>query len=385
MTDYGPDQVGRLYAEKHAEALHELGRFNLAVFGKTGAGKSTLVNAIFGQRVAATGTGRPVTTGLQYYAHPEGILGLYDSAGFETGEAGDVVLDRLDEIVRESRSKPIAERIHAAWYTVRWSDRRFESRQGDFVRRLSDLGLPVVMVLTQVPMNAAGRLHPDAVELAAYIEGLGLPLRPTTRAYLTNALEDPFHATPVHGLQALLDATFETAPEAALLALTAAQQIDLERKRQAATRIVRTSAGAAVATGATPIPFSDAAILIPLQVTMLARVTATFGLEMPNSQLAGLVGSLTVATGATTAGRWLVSSLLRVVPGGQLPAMAISGSVAGALTSAMGMAWIAVCERLLESGTTSLQADALREVFREEFLSRLRRRPEISDGASARE
>jgi hypothetical protein len=105
------------------------------------------------------------------------------------------VLERLDQIVRESRSKPVAERIHAAWYTVRWSDRRFESRQADFVRRLSDLGLPVVMVLTQVPMNAAGQLHPDAVELATYIEGLGLPLRPTNRAYLTNALEDPFHAT----------------------------------------------------------------------------------------------------------------------------------------------------------------------------------------------
>ncbi len=38
-----------------------LGRFNLALFGKTGVGKSTLVNAIFGEPVAATGIGQPVT------------------------------------------------------------------------------------------------------------------------------------------------------------------------------------------------------------------------------------------------------------------------------------------------------------------------------------
>ena len=30
----------------------QLGRFNLAVFGKTGVGKSTLINAIFGEPVA---------------------------------------------------------------------------------------------------------------------------------------------------------------------------------------------------------------------------------------------------------------------------------------------------------------------------------------------
>ena len=29
-----------------------LGRFNLAIFGKTGVGKSTLINAIFGEEVA---------------------------------------------------------------------------------------------------------------------------------------------------------------------------------------------------------------------------------------------------------------------------------------------------------------------------------------------
>ena len=44
-----------------------IGRFNLAIFGKTGVGKSTLINAIFGEEVARTGIGEPVTRGSHLY------------------------------------------------------------------------------------------------------------------------------------------------------------------------------------------------------------------------------------------------------------------------------------------------------------------------------
>ena len=65
MKDFATADVTRMYREEYAQALNSLGRFNLAIFGKTGTGKSTLVNAIFGEDIAATGTGRPVTTGFK--------------------------------------------------------------------------------------------------------------------------------------------------------------------------------------------------------------------------------------------------------------------------------------------------------------------------------
>ena len=49
--------------------VEQIGRVNLAVFGKTGVGKSTLVNAIFGEPVAVTGIGAPVTTGSLSLIH----------------------------------------------------------------------------------------------------------------------------------------------------------------------------------------------------------------------------------------------------------------------------------------------------------------------------
>ena len=205
-------QVEGMFEKKLAEAFAALGCFNLAVFGKTGVGKSTLVNAIFGRDVAVTGVGSPVTKGLVYYRHPDGFLGLYDSEGFETGTAGNAIVEGLRRIVADYRTGAVDRQIHAVWYLVRWSDRRFEAAQEQFVRELADLGLPVIVVMTQVP-SRDGVAHPEALEFARYIESLGLPIRPHGRVVVTNALGDPFTGSPVFGLQTLLDDTYEVIPE----------------------------------------------------------------------------------------------------------------------------------------------------------------------------
>ncbi|MBM3686702.1 MAG: DUF697 domain-containing protein [Actinobacteria bacterium] len=344
--DLAQNEVESLFAQRLAEAFASLGCFNLAVFGKTGVGKSTLVNAVFGSQVAETGLGKPVTRGLVYYRHPGGLLGLYDSEGFETGASGDEILAVLRSRVAESRVLPVDQQIHAAWYLVRWSDRRFEERQGDFVRALADLGLPVIMVITQVP-SRDGVPHPEALELAQYIESLGLPLRPGGRALLTNALEDPFTASPVFGLQELLDATYLVVPEVATAALTAVQILDWERKRQAAKTIINQSVALAAGVGAAPIPFSDAALLVPTQVTMIARITAAYGLPADRSRTLAAAGAVVLTGGATMAGRYIATNLLKFVPGGQVATSAISATVAGSLTRAVGGAWARVCEYAL--------------------------------------
>lgn len=345
-VDLPQAEVESLFAQRLSEAFASLGCFNLAVFGKTGVGKSTLVNAIFGSEVAATGVGKPVTQGLNYHRHPGGLLGLYDSEGFETGASGDDILAALRARVAESRALPVDQQIHAAWYLVRWSDRRFEERQGDFVRALSDLGLPVIMVITQVP-SRDGVPHPDALELAQYIESLGLPLRPSSRALLTNAVEDPFTSAPVFGLQELLDATYVVVPEVATAALTAVQILDWERKRQAAKTIINQSVALAAGVGAAPIPFADAAILVPTQVTMIARITAAYGLPADRSRALAAAGAVVLTGGATMAGRYLATNLLKFIPGGQVATSAISATVAGSLTRAVGGAWSRVCEYTL--------------------------------------
>src|SRR6478609_11531620 len=128
------------------------------------------------------------------------------------------------------RRKPLADQLHVAWYCVRAGDRRFEATEADFIRALHGLGLPVILVLTQVP-RSGDRVHPDAEALAARIGELGLPIADGLIHY-TMALADDFTGQAAYGLQELLDATFRCAPAGVADALTAAQRIDLDRKRE---------------------------------------------------------------------------------------------------------------------------------------------------------
>ena len=262
--------------------------------------------------------------------------------------------------------RPDDQRIHAAWYLVRWSDRRFENAQQQFVRKIAALGVPVIMVITQVP-SRDGAIHPEALEFADYIASLDLPLSPHGRAVLTNALEDPFTHTPVIGLRTLLDDTYEVIPEVAESALTAAQMLDMERKKKAVSRIVTQAAAIAAGIGAAPIPIADAALLVPNQITMISRITAAYGLPPNRSKALAAAGSVILTGGATMAGKYAVTTLLRFLPGGFIVGSAISATVATALTKAVGMAWAQVCEYALslppDGRDTFLSSSAVTERF----------------------
>lgn len=160
--------------------------------------------------------------------------------------------------------------MHVAWYCVRGMDWRFEEAEATFIRTLHDNGIPVLLVFTQVPMRD-GQYHPDAVELALRrSRPLNLPIV-GGRPFMTYAMRDQFTGQPPYGLMDVLQATFHVVPEAIHGALTAAQTIDLEAKHVPQRHINATVAGAAGA-AAVPIPFSSAALLVPMQLAMMGRI-----------------------------------------------------------------------------------------------------------------
>lgn len=64
-----------------SEVKFDKNKLNILVIGKTGAGKSTLINAVFGKKLAKTGSGKPVTQSLKQFQ--KGNLSIYDSKGLE--------------------------------------------------------------------------------------------------------------------------------------------------------------------------------------------------------------------------------------------------------------------------------------------------------------
>ncbi len=65
------------------------------VAGVTGAGKSSLVNAIFGAGMAAVGVGQPVTQHFSRFAPTDMPVVVYDSKGLEQGKDQEFVRGTL--------------------------------------------------------------------------------------------------------------------------------------------------------------------------------------------------------------------------------------------------------------------------------------------------
>jgi uncharacterized protein (DUF697 family)/GTP-binding protein EngB required for normal cell division len=364
-TSPGEDGIDRERFEKEfAAEAHKIGRINIALFGKTGAGKSTLLNAVFGRDVTATGSGAPVTRGSRLHIHQDGFLGIIDNEGLEIGKDSADILGDLERLVEANRAGSLADQVHLAWYCVRAGDHRFEDTEADFIRGLAALGVPVILVLTRAMKTPTGEVHPETVEFARYIEGLELPI--DGRVVITSAIGDIPMGFGEFGLQELLDCSFRVAPEGVQLAFVAAQKYDMDRKGHEAQKAITAAVTAATAAGATPIPFSDAAILVPIQIAMMVRIANLYDLGLQRSTAL----AVTATTVATQAGRSLVTGLLKFIPGVNLAAMAISAGVAGAITFGMGEAWHLICRRIaageLDAELLS-DTEMLGRVFVEEF------------------
>ncbi|MGI3780747.1 MAG: GTPase family protein [Janthinobacterium lividum] len=361
------------FRTEYDQQSEALGRFNLAVFGKTGVGKSTLINAVFGEDVAKVGIGEPVTQGSHLYLDRIGTLGIVDTQGLEIGTDDRKIIDEMQKMILRTRKMPLSEQVHVAWYCVRGMDRRFEDTEADFVQALDELGLPVVIVMTQVPRNESG-FHPDAVALAELIRQRHLPVVPGS-PFLTYAKPDTFTGQQAYGLREVLDATFRVAPEGVHGALVAAQEIDHSRKASEAQKVIATAASSAAASAAVPVPFSDAVMLVPIQLGMMAKIAQIYKIKFDRAALMAIAST----TAATQAGRATATGLLKLIPGaGTIAGGLIGAGVASTYTFAMGQAWLAVCQRAVTGSFgkvgETLDTDAVREAFTEEFKKRLKLR-----------
>ena len=65
------------------DRIHNLKRLNIIVIGKSGVGKSTLINSLFRGNFADTGLGRPVTQEIRKIEKTGYPLAIYDTPGFE--------------------------------------------------------------------------------------------------------------------------------------------------------------------------------------------------------------------------------------------------------------------------------------------------------------
>ena len=130
-------------------------KLNIMVMGKTGAGKSTLINNVFSRNLAQTGIGKPVTQSIRKYEIEDFPLAIYDTPGLELGgeNAIDELLKESKEVLAKGAMRGISESIHCIWYCVSTPSHRFEEAEVEFIKKFLDEAnefcVPVIIVLTQ--------------------------------------------------------------------------------------------------------------------------------------------------------------------------------------------------------------------------------------------
>jgi len=341
--------LGKEIGDAVKEALKKRGRVNVLIAGRSGVGKSTLINAVFQGRIATTGQGRPVTKETREY-NKEGIpVSIFDTRGLEMEKFKETLGDLADFVSERSSDPDPTRHIHVAWLCISEDSRRVEDGESKTVDLLAQ-HVPVVGVVTKARSDQGFR---------AKVQELLPKVGNVVRVRAIGEELDEGHTLSPFGLDNLVDLTMELVPEAQRQAFAAAQKVSLDHKKNQAHAVVVGAAATAAGIGAVPIPFSDAALLIPVQVGMLAGVSAVFGLNLTKAFLSTLVGSAVTALGVTYAGRALASGLLKLIPGvGSFTGGAIAAATAATLTTTVGEIYLAVLVKLFDESGGDLPTDA---------------------------
>ncbi len=354
-----PFDLGVLAQQAFERVVNEdLKRVNLIIAGRSGVGKSTLVNAVFQGNFAETGQGRPVTQTTTEYTKEGLPLAILDTRGLELERYQDT-LASLEALLEERRGERDLERqVHVAWICVSEESRRVEAGETRLAELFARFQIPAVAVITKARSDQGFR---DTVRAL-------LPTaRNVARVRALAEVEDDGHALAPQGLAELIELTSTLVPEAQKTAFAAVQRVNLALKRARAQRYVVAAATAAATIGAVPIPFADAIALVPVQVGMLAGISVAFGLPVGPGFLSTLIGSSFVGLAGTLGGRAIVSGLLKLVPGaGSVLGGAIAATTAAVLTTTFGELYLAVLGRLFESnGGEAPPASAVQAAFAE--------------------
>lgn len=354
------------------ERIQNLNKLNIIVAGKTGVGKSTLINAVFKDNLAETGIGRPVTNHMRKITKKDIPLAIYDTRGFELGKdvQDDVKKEVFDTINFGISTKDINEAIHCIWYCINTASNRIEPEEIEWLRELSNENkhtqVPIIVVLTQ----AFSRKNAEKMRQMILDENLDIiQVIPVLAAdYEIEGLG----VAKSYGLDKLIKVMGEALPDELIDTLQHVQIASLSEKKRRASKVVATAALAATGQGAAPIPFADAALLIPTQVGMIASITVIFGFDVNKSVITALLSSTLGSGGATLLGRAVVANILKLIPAaGSVAGGAISAGTAGVITAALGSAYIAFMELVykgemdIEDLSSKKGKDKIANVFRE--------------------
>ena len=342
------DEIAKKCMDAINEKLKNLKKLNIIVVGKSGVGKSTLINSLFRDKIAETGLGRPITTEIRKIEKKDYPMAIYDTPGFELSEGQQAkVKEEIIELIHKGLATgDINNAIHCIWYCINvGGNRTFDQTEINWLKELIEKNkvtkVPIIVVLTQACPKTKEK------QMQTLVEKENLDIIKVIPVLAQDMDFDGEYVAKAYGLDQLVDIMSEALPEELQDTLQNVQKASLKSKKKRSRAVVAAASAVAFGEGFIPIPFSDAAVLIPTQITMIASITTNFGMSISKSVIMSFISSTIGTAGTTILGKSMVSNLFKLIPGvGTGVGGMISGSTASLLTTALGEAYIKFMEMI---------------------------------------
>ncbi len=347
---------------------------NVLVIGNSGVGKSTLINAVLGENVAKTGWGTEGTTKeLQIYENDTLPFRVIDSAGFEPSLFKEIsAVNAVKKWSKESaKTEGREKQINLIWFCVDGTSRKLFEKTITTLSRATKMweSVPIITVITKSYSVVERDENISMVHTAFAKQKISKNLKkviPVVAAIYT--LNDTAFAPP-EGITDLIDATNELMPEGIEMAKKDLDKYKLSRKEALAHSLTGVAATSGVVIGAVPIPFADAAVLVPLETGLVNGIARIYDIGK-NEKSSHFVNSI-IEVGTVSAAAKAAISGLKAIPGLNIAASALNAIVAGVFVAIIGEGANFLFEQVYKGEKTLDDIDWAKKIMESKLSSEL--------------
>lgn len=347
-------------------------RGNVLVIGNSGVGKSTLINAVLGEKkTKANWGGRGTTDRLEVYESEAIPFRLIDTVGFEPSFLrAHKAINLVKKWSKQSaKNGKVDNPISVIWFCVDGVAARLFPETIEYLSKATAMweSVPVIVVITKSFSQPDRAKNIEMIQNAFAKQKRAKNLRKVIPVVAETYVLNETAFAPPEGIAELIGATNELMPEGIKAGIRDINRFILNRKRGLAQGLIGAATAAAVTVGAVPIPLADATILTPLEVGEINALAGIYGIhknEESNQFLNSIVEVGTVSVAAKTA-----ISALKAIPGINVAASVLNAVIAGSIVAAIGEGSVYAFEKVYLGEKSLEDIDWVKKVMESKLTS----------------